>query len=187
MISTSNTSLYGLQPSSVVFACETATLGPDLQVCMCPSPNVWYWALIIACLEQVYVGSSHHLWFCACKTATLGQVSVGPKTSPVTFCMQYSVPNIRITSLYGCQPSSEVFACKPATFGPKLHVSMGPRNHLWLSAWKTDCLASELIVSMGPSPHLRFMLVKQRLLDQTYKSLRVPDLTCRFVQGIQHA
>ena len=43
-----------------------------------------------------------------------------------------------------------VFAWKPATFGPKLHVSMGPRTHLWFSACKTPCLASELLVSMGP-------------------------------------
>ena len=95
--------------------------------------------------------SSHHLWFCACKTATLGlelQVSVGP--SPYQWssdakqrlldpnnmslwvpdltggcvCMQNSVIS---TSLYGSQPSPVVFAPKTATFGPELQVSMGPR------------------------------------------------------------
>ena len=38
---------------------------------------------------------------------------------------------------------------------------------------------------MGPSPHLWFLQAKQRLLDQNYKSLWVPDLTCRFVHAKQ--
>ena len=36
------TSLYESQPSSVVFGCKTATLGPDLQVSMGPSPHLWF-------------------------------------------------------------------------------------------------------------------------------------------------
>ena len=55
------TSLYESQPSLVVFACKTATLGPELQFPM---------------------GSRPHLWFCAFKTATLGselEVSMGPR------------------------------------------------------------------------------------------------------------
>ena len=70
------TSLYGSQPSCVVFGCKkrdlrqndksiwvpalicvflickTATLGPDLQVCMDPRPQLWFWAHITACLAQ---------------------------------------------------------------------------------------------------------------------------------------
>ena len=46
-------------------------------------------------------------------------------------------------------------------------------------------LAHELLVSMGPSPHLWFLHAKQRLLDQNNKCLRVPDKTCRFVHGKQ--
>ena len=38
---------------------------------------------------------------------------------------------------------------------------------------------------MGPSPHLWFFHAKQRLLEQNYKSLWVPDLTCRFVHTKQ--
>ena len=60
----------------------------------------------------------------------------------------------RITSLYGSQPSSVLFECETAT------------------------LASELLVSMGPSPHLWFLHSKQRLYNQNYKSMRVPALTC---------
>ena len=36
------TSLYESQPSSVVFGCKTATLGPDLQVSLGPSPHLWF-------------------------------------------------------------------------------------------------------------------------------------------------
>ena len=61
-----------------------------------------------------------------------------------------------ITSLYVFQPSSVVFACKTAHFGPEFQVSM------------------------GPSPHLRFLNAKQRVLAQIYKSLWVPALTCGF-------
>ena len=62
---------------------------------------------------------------------------------------------------------------------------MGPRLHLRFFAFKTAPLALELLVSMGTSPHLRFFQAKQRLLDQKYKFLCVPDLTCRFVRAKQ--
>ena len=80
----------------------------------------------------------------------------GSQTSPVVLSMQNNVINIRITSVYGSQPSSVDFACKTATFGPELQVSI------------------------DSSPHLRFLHAKQRLLDQNYKSLWVPALICGF-------
>ena len=49
-----------------------------------------------------------------------------------------------------------------------------------ISACKTACLASELLVSIGPSPLLWFLDAKQRLLDPNSKSLWVPDINCRF-------
>ena len=107
------------------------------------------------------MGSSPHLWFCACKTASLGpelQVSVSPR------------------------PHLWICTCKTACLPLESLVSMGPRPHLWICACKTACLPPELQVSMGPSPHLRFLHAKQRLSDQNYKSLWVIDLTCRFVQ-----
>ena len=48
---------------------------------------------------------------------------------------------------------------------------MGPRTHLWFSAFKIACLASEWLVSMGPSPHVWFLDAKQRLMDQNNTSL----------------
>ena len=62
---------------------------------------------------------------------------------------------------------------------------MGSSPHLWFCARKTATLGLELQDSVGPRPHLCFLHVKQRLLDQKNKSLWVPDLTCRFVHGIQ--
>ena len=93
--------------------------------------------------------------------------------------MQYSVISTRITSLYGSQPTSAVFACETAPFEPEILISMIPRPHLTLCAFKTAWLASELLVSVGPSPHLWCLDAKQRLLDQNNKSLWVPDITCR--------
>ena len=66
VISISNTSLYGSLPSSAVFACETATLGPELQVSMGPRPHLWCFVLKAATLApelQVSMGPSPHLWF----------------------------------------------------------------------------------------------------------------------------
>ena len=77
--------------------------------------------------------------------------------------MQNNEISIRNTSPYGSQPSSEVFACKTATIGPELQVSVGPRPHLCFFALKTATLAPELQVSMGPNPHLWFWHSKQRL------------------------
>ena len=91
--------------------------------------------------------------------------------------MQNSDFSTRIACLYGSQPSSVVFACKTATLAPELQVSMGPRPHLRFLAFKT---APELQVSIGPSPPLWFLHSKQRLSDQNYKSLWVPDLTYGF-------
>ena len=35
-----------------LISCKTATLRPDLQVCMVPRPHLWVWAHITACLAQ---------------------------------------------------------------------------------------------------------------------------------------
>ena len=77
----------------------------------------------------------------------------GSQTWPVILCMFNSVISIRINILYGSPPSSVVYACKTATFGAELQVSVDPRSHVSFCERKTACLASELIVSMGPSPH----------------------------------
>ena len=92
--------------------------------------------------------------------------------------MQSSDFWIGTTILYGSQPSSVAFACKTATLEQELQVSMGPIPHLWYFAFKTATLAPKLQVSMVPSPQLRVLNAKERLLDQNYKSLWVPDFGC---------
>ena len=74
--------------------------------------------------------------------------------------MQSNVISIRITSLYGSQPSIVAFACKTATLEPDLQVSMGPKPHQWFFAFKRATLAPELLVSMCPRPHLPFCACK---------------------------
>ena len=54
----------------------------------------------------------------------------GSQTSPVVLCMENNVISIRITSLYGSQPSSVIFAYKTVPFGSELQVSMYPRLRL---------------------------------------------------------
>ena len=51
-------------------------------------------------------------------------------------------------------------------FRTRTQVSMGSRPHLSFCACKTAWLAPELLVSVGPSPHLWFLLAKHWLLDQ---------------------
>ena len=82
--------------------------------------------------------------------------------SSVVLCIQNSDFIIRITSLYGSQPSFVAFACKTATLGSELQVSMCPRPHLWFFALKRAILA---LVSMGPRSHLWFLHSKQRQYD----------------------
>ena len=149
------TSLCGSQPSPVVFACKTATLGPELQVSIGPRPHLWFFAFQTGTLApelQVSIGPSPHLRFLHAKqrlwiriTSLYGSQILpmvfcmqksdfstriyslyGSQISPVVSCMQNNVINIRITCLYGSQPSSVVFACKTATLGPALRVSIGP-------------------------------------------------------------
>ena len=46
------------------------------------------------------------------------------------FCLQNNVITHRNTSLYGPQPLSVAIACKTASFGSELQVSMGRRLRL---------------------------------------------------------
>ena len=61
----------------------------------------------------------------------------------MVFYIQNSDFSIRITSLYGSQPSFVAFSCKTATLGSELQVSMRPSHHQWFCAFKTATLALE--------------------------------------------
>ena len=166
-------------------ACTTSCLASELPVSMGPSPHLWLlhakqrlWTRI----TNLYVSQRSSVVLCMLYSVICTRITslCGTQTSPDVLCMQNNVPSIRITSLYVSQPSSVVFGCKTASFGPELQVSMGTRHDLSFCECTTTCLASELPVSMGPRPHLWFLDVKQRLLDQNNKSLWVPDLICGF-------
>ena len=143
VISIRITSLYGSQPSCVVFASKPMWLASELLVSVGPRPH----------LSCFFLSQNSDFWI---RITNL----YGSQTSPMVLYMQN---NVRIASLYGSQPSSVVCACKTATFGVELQVSMGPRPHLSFCACKTTWLASELLVSKGPSPHLWFLHPKERL------------------------
>ena len=94
----------------------------------------------------------------------------GSQISPVVLCIQNSVISSRITSFYGFQPSPVVLSMQYSVISTRI-----------------TCLhVSQLLFSMGPSPHLWFLNAKQRLLGQNYMSLWVLDLTCRFMHAKQH-
>ena len=99
----------------------------------------------------------------------------------MVLCIQNSDFSIRNTNLYGSQPSFVAFACKTATLWPELIVSMGPRPHLSFCACKRAWLAPGKLVSIVPRPHLWFLHANQRLLDQIYNSLWVPVFASWFV------
>ena len=74
VISIGITSLYGSQPSFVVFASKTAAFGTEIQASLCPRPHLLFFAFKTATLApelQVSKGPSPHLWFCTFTTATL--------------------------------------------------------------------------------------------------------------------
>ena len=98
--------------------------------------------------------SSPHLWFCACKTATLAHellVSIGPslhlwflhskqrhldqhtslygyQTSLVILCVQNCVISTRITSFNGFQPSSVVLCVQNSDLRTKIACFYGSQS-----------------------------------------------------------
>ena len=111
--STRIASLYWSQPSSVVFACKTATLWPELIVSMGTRPHLSFWACKITWLATeilVYMGHSPHLWFLKVKHRLLDQ---------------------NYKSIWVPDLSYGFFACKTTWLVSELQVSMVPSSHLW--------------------------------------------------------
>ena len=143
------------------FAFKTATLGPEKQVSIDPRTHLWFFCIqnsafstriaslngsqpssVVLCIHNNDIRTrinslygSHTspvvLFIQNSVISTRNTSLHGSQTSPVVLCMQYSVISIRNISLYGSQPSSVIFACKTATLGPELQVSICPRYHLW--------------------------------------------------------
>ena len=109
----------------------------------------------------------------------------GSQTSPVVLCMLNGVISTRITSLYGSQISPVILCTLNSVISTRITSLYGSQPSSAFFAHKTAPFRPELQVSMGPSRHLHFLHAKQRLFDQNYKSLWVPDLICCFVNEKQ--
>ena len=139
---TRTTNLCGSKTPPVVFACKTVTSGPEKQASMGPIHDLSFCSCTTACLASellVSMAPSTLLWFLHANSDFWTRITnlYGSQTLPVVFCMQYSVIRTRITCLYGSQPLCVVFACKTATFGVELELSICLRPHLSLCAVKT--------------------------------------------------
>ena len=111
----------GPRPLLSFCACKTAWLLPEILVSMGPSPHLWFSACKTACLASellVSMSPSPHVWFMDTKQRLLDRINKSLWVPHITCSlgMQNGVLSIRITSLYGSQPSSVVFACKTAAF-----------------------------------------------------------------------
>ena len=169
----------GPRPQLLICAFKTACLPPKLIVSMGPRPDLWFlhakqrlWTKItslyvsqtspvVLCLQNKVIctrmtslyGFQHSCVVLCIQNSDFRTRLIrlyGSQISPVDLCMQISEFSTRITSLYGPQTSPVVLCMQNSVNGTKLQGSMSPRPHLWFCACKTACLASELLVSMGP-------------------------------------
>ena len=131
------TSLHGSQPSFVAFASKTATLGPEIQVSIGPRPHLCFFCIqksdFSIGIGSLYGSQPPSVFLCLHNSDIMTRINslYGSQTSPFVLCMQNDVIIFRNTSLCGSQPSSVICACKTASFGTELQVSMGPSPHLW--------------------------------------------------------
>ena len=105
-------SLYWSQTSPMVFWIQNCDFSTRIASLYCSQPSS-----VVLCIHKSDIMTRINSLY-------------GSQTSPVVLCIQNSVVRTRITSLSGSQPSSVGFACKTASFGSELQVSMGPRPHL---------------------------------------------------------
>ena len=97
--------------------------------------------------------------------------------------MQNSMPSIRKTSLYVSQPSSVVFECKTAHFGPELQVFKGTRPHLSFCACNTVYLATELLYLWVPALICGFCMQNSEFwsrITSLYGSQTSPVILCMY-------
>ena len=142
VISTRINSLYGSQPSSVVLCIQNSDFITNISNLQGSQPSSVVWCIqnsdIITRITSLY----------------------GIQPSSVVLCIHNSAFSTRITSLYGSQTSHVDLWMNNR---PEWQVYMGSSTHLWFCACKIATLGPDLKVSMGPSPHLRSLHAKQRL------------------------
>ena len=172
-------------------ACKTTWFAPEWQVYMGSSPHLCFFNMqnsnYRSRLTSLYGSQTSSVVLSTHNSVLSTRIKrlYGFQPSRVFLCMQISDFSSWITGLYWSQPSSVVFAFKTATLGLELQASVGARNDLSFCTCTTACLASESLVSMGPSPHLWFLIAKWRVLYPNNESLWVPDPSCHFVHAKQ--
>ena len=153
---------YGFQPSPVVLCMQTASLALEILVSIVPCP---------------------HLSFCMQTSAFWTRITslYGYKTSPVALCMHNSAFWNRITSLYGFQPSSVVLYGENSDFRTKIACLYGSKTSPVILCMQNSVPSIRITSLYGSQPSsVCFFHAKQRLYDQTYKCVWVPDLICGF-------
>ena len=115
VISIRSTSLYGSQPSCVVFGFKAATFGPEKQVSKSPRQKLSFCAWKTATLAPELLVSmcpSPHLLFLHAKQLILDQnfKSLWVPALICGFCMPNSEFWPRITSLYASQTSPAILS-----------------------------------------------------------------------------
>ena len=137
------------------------------------------------------MGSSPHLWFCACKTATLGlwiTSLCGSKTLTCGFCMQNSDFRTRITSLLWVPVMTCVILCLyDSVISTRMQDYMGSSPHLWFCACQnSDLYDHNCLCLWVPDFTCDFLHAKERALCIKITSLYgIPALICSFVHGKQ--
>ena len=83
------------------------------------------------------------------------------------------------------RPHLWICAFKTAeTLGPELQVSMVPRPYLWFCVYKTACLASRFASLYGSQPSSVVLCMQNsEFSNQKFNSLWVPALICSFVHS----
>ena len=177
-------SLIGSKTSPMFFfAFKTATLAPELQVSMGPSPHLWFlhakqrllnqnykslyvpgltygiWIQNIAFstrIASLYGSQSSSVVLCIHNSDILTRINslCWSQTSHVGLCMQNRVISTRIISLHGSQTSPVVFCMQNNVISIRMTSLYGSQPSSAVFACKTATFESELQVSMGPRPHL---------------------------------
>ena len=105
------------------------------------------------------------------------------QTSPVVLCMQNSVISIGITSLYGSQPSSVVLWMQNSDSRTRITSLLGSQTLPVVLSMQNSVISTWITSLYGSQPSSVVFASKIAMLDHNYKSLWVPDLTCRFLHA----
>ena len=158
---------------------------------MCPWHDLSFCAFTTTYLAPELLGSmgpSPHLWFLYAKQRLLDQSTslLRYQTSPVVLCMQNSDFRTRITSLCRWIDPTCGFCMQNSDFWTRITSVYGSQTSPVIFCLQNSVPSFRNTSLYGSQSSSVLLHSKQRLLDPNNKSLLVPDITCRFVQAIQH-